>query len=206
MPALNYMSADRQTILGHYTITQKSGTMAASLTAASPVASFRWAPTTTNLYAVLLRVKLAYSVLSTFGALTLDFSGTIARGFTVDFSAGNTQANMSALTGMVRSNIMGRSAMGTRGPQIATTAAMSGQTYTLDTDYMHAAVFNNNGTTVGVGGQVTLYDRALEGQHPIVFDGTTLCGYVVRNISATPTGTFAFYCTWEWAEVFQSAV
>lgn len=208
MPALNYYSSDGQTILGHYSVTQKSGTMAASLTAASPVASFRWAPTNNSVYAVLLRVKVQHSVLSTIGATTLDFSGTIARNFTVDYSSGNTQANMASwpATGANRTNVMVSSQLGTKGPQIATTAAMSGATATFDNDFSHAVAMNNGTTVVGYSDSKILYERNMEGQHPIEFSGSAPAGYIVRNIAVGPTGTFALYVTWEWAEVLISMV
>jgi hypothetical protein len=205
MPALNYLSSDRLTILGHYSLTQKSGILTASTTAGSHLASYRWAPANNSIFAVLLRVKISIVQNTALGATLLDFSGTVARNFTVDYSANNTQANMAGQTAMVRSNMMTPSQMGTKGPQICTTAGMTGQTSLLDTDFMHATPVTNT-ATAGAAVSATLYDRALEGQHPLEFAGSSPCGYVIRNIAVAPTGTFSLYVTWEWAEVFQSAV
>src|SRR5438128_639766 len=116
-----------QVTLGHYALGQKSGALTGTIAAASAFASFRWAPSITA-YAAIIRIKIAQlitTVLST--ATPADFSAQISRGFTVDWSANMTQANMAAKvsTGAMRSN-MPNSQMGAKGPQVITTIAPTG--------------------------------------------------------------------------------
>ncbi len=200
MAYLPFVSADRQQVLGHYRVGQRSGVIATTLVALSPLASFRWAPTQTNVFAVLLRVQTAWASHTTLTANDVeDVSGTIARGFTVDFSANNTQANLTAQTGMQRSN-MGKSLMGSKGPQIGTTLGMTGQTYTLDADHHCVLPYNVTSTTVGLCDRVNLVDRTVDGEHPPCLAVNE--GYIVRNFTAWFTsGTSYFYCNWLWAEV-----
>jgi hypothetical protein len=193
-----------QTVLGHYSLGQRSGFLTATpLAAASVLASFRWAPANPVLLCVLMRLKVSIGVHT---ALTqadaFDVSGTIARAFTVDYSSNNTQANMGGATstGAMRAN-MPNSQLGTKGPQICTTAGMTGATSVLDTDFANVTSLNLPGTTVGIGDSRTLYEWSALGQHPIVLNNNM--GYVARNVTAGPSaGTCYMYFEWTWAEVF----
>jgi len=207
MPAYNYASSDRQVVNGHYTLTQKSGIITGAPAAGSFLASFRWAPANPLIYCVLLRVKVSIVQISALAATLLDLSGTIARNWTADFSGNNTQADMSKITstGAVRTNLMTSSQMGSKGPQICTTTGMTGQTAVLDTDFTHATPLNNS-ATAGNSASATLYDRALEGQHPILFSGNNPSGYIIRNIAILPANNMALYVTWEWAETYNATV
>ena len=58
MPSyIPYISADRQTVFGHYAVAQKSGATV-SISAGGYVGRIRWAPTTANVYLVLIRLKV----------------------------------------------------------------------------------------------------------------------------------------------------
>ncbi len=196
-------------VLGHFKVAQVSGAIAATLAAASPLASFRW--TDSSRLAVVTRVRLGYIVASTVTTgVPMDFSLTFARSFTVDFSSNNTQANLATKlkTGALRTSMGSGSGslLGTLGPQVCTTAAMTGQTQTLDNDFLSVLATPNVATTAGTGaGMQDLYSWNLQGGHPIALAANE--GLLVRNITAGPaSGTFKIYVEWEWAEVFPSAL
>jgi hypothetical protein len=214
MPYLPYVSPDRQTVLGHYAVAQKSGATV-SVTAGSYVGRIRWSPTTVgNVYCVLLRVKVGWIVTAnntTATATPMDFDACVVRNFTVDFTGNLTAVNLTTGTNY-RTNCMrasmSPSQMGSQGPAICTTVGMTGATLVADAAAFAETTFANqpsgNSTAtqyVGVAGTMqTLYEWTGGGQHPVVL-GTNE-GVVVREVTAGPTaGTLAIYLQWEWAEV-----
>lgn len=208
---LEYAAKGR--VLGHYSTFQRSGEIAATLGAASALASIRWPDTTA--FAVLLRLKLGVSVSAavTSGYLEQAYKATIHRGFTVDYTAANTRLNMTSVpnTNAMRKT-MGSSLMGTTGPAICTTAVMTGNTSTADTTPFAGCTLPSLILPVTATGtaallpqgtaspMTTAYECTSPYQHPVVL--SALEGVVVQNILALyATGTFALYTQWEWAEV-----
>ena len=203
MSAIPVPYVSGQTVLGHYKVSQRSGSMdgGTPLVAASVISSFRWAFSN---YAVVSRVRCGFIVNSTITtAVAMDFSLTVARGWSVDYSSNNTAANMAskAKTGAMRGGLMSTSLMGTTGPQICTTLGMTGATSTIDNNFAAVVTFPSLATTAGIGGQMfDLYQWTSLGDHPFVLSNGE--GLIVRNISTGPaTGTWLFYTQWEWAEV-----
>lgn len=194
-------------ILGHYAVAQASGATV-SLGAAAHLASFRWADL--SRFAVLMRVRVGWSVTGAITAATvMDLQAVIARGFSVDFTTNSTAISMAGVsnTNKMRAS-MGTSLMGTVGPRIATTAAMSGQTLTADaapfaiTSYVNQPSGNATVTqAVGVGSVMTdLYNWAALGSHPVVLSANE--GIIVQPVTAGPvTGSVKYYVQWEWGEV-----
>lgn len=218
MPALPYVSADRGTVLGHYQVAQTSGAIAATPTALDPHASIRWAPTISNTYLVLERLRVGWSVISAVTtAVRMTYQASIARQFTVDYVTGSTAINMASVakTNAMRSvggpGGMSNSQMGTAGPRITTTGAMSGHTNTLDNAPFAICTWPSllsvtaTGTAVaqqaGMAGQMqTLYERTAEGQHPVVLANNE--GVVVQlTHTGWATGTVSLFTEWTWAEV-----
>ncbi len=204
-----------QIVLGHYSVAQLSGLIAATPTALDPHASIRWAPTVSSYLMTLNRLKVGYAVSGAItAAVTLSYQAIIARGFTVDYVTGSTAINMATVlkTGVMR-NTMSNSQLGTAGPRITTTGAMSGHTNTLDSAPFATTVWkaitstNSTGTAVllnlGEGGPMTaLYEWTGHGQHPLVLGANE--GVVVRiTNTGHASGTLALYTTWEWAESLQ---
>lgn len=200
-------------LLGHYGVSQVSGAIAATPTALDPHASIRWAPTLTNTYLVLLRLRVGYGVISAIAtAVRMAYQATIARGFTVDYTAGSTAINMAtvAKSGAMRST-MGGSLLGATGPRIATTGPMSGHTNTLDNapfaittwEALHSV--SATGTAVqlnagAAGPMQTLYECTANGQHPPVLSNNE--GVVVQlTHTGWAAGTLSLYTEWTWAEV-----
>ena len=206
---LEYATQGR--VLGHYGVVQRSGSLVATIGALGHLASLRW--NVSNAYCVLMRLKVAWSIVGAVtAAVQMNMRAVLARGFTVDFSADNTQANLAAIPkANAMKSSMGSSLLGATGPQIAATTVMSGQTITADTLGIGFATWpgtvdlNATGTAVvmGVGFAVeaqTLYEYNVHEAHPVVLGLNE--GIIVQPISAGPaSGTYSIYTQWEWAEV-----
>lgn len=194
-------------VLGHYAVAQASGATV-SLAAAAMLASMRWSDA--SRLCVLMRIRAGWSITGAVTAATvMDLQAVIARAFSVDFTTNSTAANLAAPanTNKMRSS-MGTSLMGTNGPRIATTAAMSGQTATADANPFAMMPFPNqpsgNATVtqaIGVGANaVDLYSLTALNQHPIVLTANE--GILIQPVTAGPvTGSVKYYIQWEWAEV-----
>lgn len=204
---------DGQSVLGHYAVGIVSGAIAATPTALDVHSSFRWAPSLPTALAVLTRIKLGWAVISAVTTgIRIAYSGTIARGWSSDFTTAATACNLAApnRTGAMRS-LMGASLMGTTGPRIATTAPQTTVTYTLDanpfaiTEWPTVTNVNATGTAVALqpgsaGAMQTLYEWTANGQHPIVLSNQE--GVVIRIVhTGWADGTVALYAQYEWAEV-----
>lgn len=206
-------SDGRGTLLGHYGVAQTSGAIAATPTALDPHASIRWAPSLSNAYCVLLRLRVGYGVISAVAtAVRMAYQASVARQFTTDFSGATTAINMAtvAKSGAMRSS-MGGSLMGANGPRICTTGPMTGQVYTLDnapfalTSWEPLHSVSATGTAVqlnaGAGGPMqTLYECTSPYQHPPVLASNE--GVVVQlTHTGWAGGTVNLYTEWTWAEV-----
>ncbi len=200
-----------QVALGHYAVAQTSGAIAATPTALDPHASIRWAPSLSSTLLVLMRQKTGWSVISEItAAVRMTYQLSIARGFTVDYTAGSTAINMSNIlrTNTMRSLTMANSQMGASGPRISTTGPMSGHTNTLDAAPF--ALYTWNTTTVSgalkvepgeAGNTAALYEWTGLGQHPVVLSNNE---GVVLQLTHTgwASGTVSTFAQWEWAEAF----
>ncbi len=195
-------------VLGHYSVAQQSGDIAATLGAAAHVARIRWTDPTR--YCVLLGIRVGWTVTAAVTvAVPMDMRAIIARGFSVDFTTNMTAIS---LAGVVNTNkmraSMGASLMGVNGPGICTTAAMSGQTLTADaapfavTNWANQASGNAIVTqAVGVSGALQeLYSlKSSDYEHPVVLTNNE--GVILQPLMAGPaSGTFRYYAEWKWAE------
>jgi|SRR5579863_5415005 len=95
-----------------------------------------------------------------------------------------------------------RTSMGTSAAQVefATTAALTGGTGTADTNaFGYAVVPQSPVNTVGVAGQVDLYNENMNGAHPAVFAAQE--GFRVRAVTAMgAAGVIKVYMTVLWVE------
>lgn len=202
-----------QTVLGHYAVSQLSGSIAATPTALDPHASIRWAPGAANpsTYLVLMRIKVGWSVITAITtSVRMSYQAIIARQFSVDFTTAATAINMSTVskTNTMRSGAMSNSLMGTAGPRIATTTVQSGQTYTLDnapfaiTNWNVPSILTGTvSTPAGVAGNMqTLYEWTALGQHPVVLGNNEGVALLLTH-TGWASGTVSIYTQWEWAEV-----
>ncbi len=190
--------ADGQ-LLGHYAVAQKSG-LFTGWAAAANAGSLRWAPSLSNIYCVLMRLKWGFCTQATATAGVYDVAAYIARGFTVDFTGNSTPVNLATVpnSNAMRKN-MATSQMGANGPRVCTTAGMTGQTATLDSAAFAFGVANVTGTTVGISSFQTLYEYTSLAQHPVVLSSNE--GVVCQMLAASAGGTFNVYFQWEFAEV-----
>lgn len=206
---LPYISADKQTVLGHYAVAQLSGAIAATPTALDVHASIRWAPTLSNTLCVPLRIKVGWACITAVTtAVRMAYQGSIVRQFTSDFTTAATAINMAtvAKSGAMRSS-MYPSQMGATGPRICTTAPQTTYTGTLDNAPFGITVWSNPGILTGTaslvagvaGNMQTLYERTADGQHPIVLANNE--GIVIQLVhTGWASGTISLYMQWEWAE------
>lgn len=197
-------------VLGHYAVAQRSGEIAATPAALAHYARIRNGDAIVKV--ILMRVKVGLTVSAAItAAVETAFRAIIVRGFTVDFSSNITNINLSSVsnTNEMR-NEMSPSVMGTSGPGILTTAAMSGQTMTADNAPFAIATYTNPSTTLGASAvtnqigcgvpMTTLYEWTGLGQHPVLLNQNE--GVVIQPmLTGHATGTAAVYVQWEWAEV-----
>jgi hypothetical protein len=181
--------------LGIYRKSLISGTMAAGLAAGSEIFQFRWTDATR--LCAIRRVSLdglagsATAFTAGFGKVDM----VPARAFTVDGTGGTS----GTLTG---NNAKLRTSMGTSlaaAIRIASTAALTAGTKTLDTDPIAQYTF-----TVGVvvsaqyATQTVLLGEDVGPEHPLIL--ATNEGFVLRA-TLPATGTWQFGVTVSWAEL-----
>lgn len=207
--------AAKGNILGHYSVAQRSGEIAATLGAAAHLARVRWAPPDGKSFFVLMRLRMGLSISAdvTSGKIEQAYKATIQRGWKTDFTANITSIDLATLprTNAMR-GLMGNSLMGAAGPGICTTAGGTGQAMTADAAPFAIATLptlllptNSTGTAVlltqgAAAPMATLYEYTSPSQHPVVL--SNLEGISLQNVLAGyASGTFALYTQWEWAEV-----
>lgn len=184
--------------LGSYRVSGISGTMAAGLAGASEILQFRWTHAT-NL-AIIENVQLdsAYDLTTGFTIGTGRIMLRIARAWSADGSGGAALTPAAAMEKLRTSQ--GNSLVGAI--RIATTAALTAGTKTLDTDPIGQA-FAVLPATVNVAlfgtAPISLLDQGVSGPiHPIVLAQNE--GFVVQA-TVPATGTWVFGLTLRWSEV-----
>jgi hypothetical protein len=182
-------------ILGHYRRNLKTGGTT-GLAADAPITSFRW--TDPNSYAVLLSVMASASISTAFTASQLvDLEVFRATGFIVADSGGTSSTPFGSNQKNRTSN-MGPSLLNDL--RVATNAALTAGTRTLDTAGFGHAVFYHNNAAGNADGPREAYAWRTFGQHPIVFAVNE--GFICTVPTAQgATGVVKYYITVEWAEV-----
>lgn len=181
--------------LGSYRMNMESGAIAATLAAASPLFSFRYAGA--NL-AILnfVRVSVVISTAIT-TAVPMSLEAVAARGFTAS-DTGGTSATLTANNGKDRTSD-GTTAIGDL--RIASTAALGAGTRVLDAQGF-AGVNYGSGTAVGSTALpiVDLYNQDSDTKHAVIFANNE--GFIIRNPDAGPaTGAFKLMVSLGWIEV-----
>jgi len=208
-------------ILGAYSLAAKTGALAATMGANSPLFSTRWGDSTGK-FALIERIFIS---VNTVGAITAavatDFDLIFARAFTASDSGGT------ALT-LTGNNAKRRTSMGTSifstvnsDMRIASTAQLTAGTRTLDAQSLRispscqtpllagqawfgGAISATGAATVASGGpelDLCMWDAYLSGTfHPIILAQNE--GFIFRLLSAGPaTGTFTVKINFDWMEV-----
>ena len=183
--------------LGAYRKSLISGTMAAGLAANSEIGQFRWADATR--FCVTTRIVLD-GLAGSATAFTAGFAKVDllpARSWSADGSGG-TAGTITGNNGKLRTTGMGTTLLGAM--RIASTAALTAGTKTLDTDAIGQFTFSI-GTVVSTiyAGQVVLFgEDGAVGMMPVVLAQNE--GFVLRA-TVPATGTWQFGYTVAWTEV-----
>lgn len=179
--------------LGSYAKGMVSGTVAAGLTAASPVYSFRYNGTGV---AVIRRIRISVAGTATaFAAGNAHLDGFVARAFTASDSGGTA----GTLTG---NNAKLRTSFGTTGVasiQIANTGTLTAGTRTLDTDpFATVDIAIGTGTSTQVVAPNSVFYEPKAGEFPLVLAPNE--GFVIQA-TVPATGTWLFAVGVEWDEL-----
>lgn len=180
-------------LLGSYSKGLLSGTIAAGLSANSPVWSLRWSPANTTLVALVRHIQISIGDLAGFTAGFGAFNLFVARGFTASDTGGNA-GTFSGNTGKLRTRF-GTTVMSDM--RIAGTAALSAGTRTLDSDPLKTL---STSFTATAGNPIPPFDlwRPMPGEWPLVLAKDE--GLVIQA-TAPATGTWQLGVNVKWDEI-----
>lgn len=182
---------------GSFSMGQVSGTMAAGLGAASEIFHFRWASASAN--AVVRSVKFSAVCAGTAFAVGLPtFTLTIARSWSAD-GTGGTAVTIGGNNNKRRATFAS-SQISAGHCRIATTAALTTGTKTLDGNSIATILGANHTSTAGeiVPAGTFFWGRDTSDEYPVLL--TQNEGLVIRA-SVPITGTWGFAVCVEWAEL-----
>lgn len=193
-----------------WTLGGVTGSIAATLAAASPLFALRWAPPSgTATYLMIHRISVGIAVNATVTtAVPFDLKAVHHRAFTANFSGGTPTDITPGSGGNVvfsNGNYIKVPSMNGQANSIliAGTAAMTTVTSTADGQpFAVTPLVAQPQTTAGgtSGGMVPLFEANQISKHPIVYQ--TNEGFVISNILAGPaTGTFRLYVEVEATEL-----
>lgn len=190
-------------LLGSYSVTVKSGIMAAGLGAAAPIVAFLWKPAVVPTSLCLIkRIKFGMMNLGigfTAGNLLFDFF--YARAFTVQDTGG-------AAATLTTNNAKNRTAFATTQAaiQVSATATLTAGTRTLDANPFRTLFGQVTTTTTPFSVTIpdTVVYEAKPGEWPLVFAGTGE-GFVIQATVAA-TGTWTFGCGIDYDEVASTEI
>jgi len=188
--------------LGHYSFAGVTGAIAAGAGASSEVFQFRWTSATS--VAVITKILVnGMRATTAFAVGAIDLKATVARAWSADGSGG-TGLTLTTNNQKLRTSTMGTTLVGAI--RIATTAALTAGTKTLDTQDIGFISTHSSG---GVGSAtpiigniylptMELYRANAEaGEHPLVLEATE--GFVVRA-TVPATGVWNLGISVQWAE------
>lgn len=188
--------------LGSYSLTVKSGIMAAGLAGASPIVAFLWKPATVATSLCLMR-KMKFSMydLGTgFTAGDVLFEWYVARAFTVQDTGGGA-ATLTTNNAKLRTSYATTQAA----VQVSSTAALSAGTRTKDANPLRALQSVAGSSAFG---SIVLPEtevlRVQPGEQPLILAGSG--EGVVIEATVPATGTWTFYATFDWDEVLSTEI
>jgi|SRR6185295_8049339 len=192
---------------GAYSLGVVSGVMAAGLGANSEIFQMRWVDAT--------RVMLLRSIIlsaarggTAFTAGSIEFNGTMARGWTADGGAGAAVVFSTANTNKKRTDFP-LSLFSDTGVRVSTTTNLTAGTKTLDTNRFSSitSFISSVATTASeqfiVPPGTYLWQRNTPDEYPLLFEQNE--GFVIRA-TVPATGTWQFSVNVEWAEIDPSLV
>lgn len=190
-------------ILGAYSMSQVSGALttvaAGTIASAVPVFSFRWAPATTTLLCMIRRIEVGFNTITAFGAAqSLQYNLIIGRNYTVSPSGGTPATFAVANTAKHRTSMQNTAFTGGGDFRMATTAALTAGTVTLDSQFM--ATVNGTSTAVGVSMPMTPLFQHQPGDYPLIFANNE--GFIINNGQLMgATGVINLIVNVEWMEL-----
>ena len=181
---------------GSYRCAQTSGTIAAGLTTASHVYAFQWAPSPNTMFALVKHVRVSMGDLVGFTAGFAAFNLFVARAFSVQAATGGTAATLTTNNCKLRTSFATTAGAST---YISTTAAISGQTATLDA--MPISTVSNS--VIATAGQPLVTNtqdlwRPQVGEMPLILANQE--GFII-NATVPATGTWQLGVEVAWDEV-----
>jgi hypothetical protein len=187
--------------LGAYCIGQRTGVLPAALAANSEIFQFRWSDATR--FCVIRKIRISAAVSTTFFAagVPLQIDLVKATGWTVAGSGG-TRASPAAL--LKRRTSMGSSLIAANDIGIASTAALTAGTKTLETLALSSIMAacpitaSLNGAIIEPG-TILWQAEVGDGEHPLLLAQNE--GFVITVPAVPATGTWAAAITIDWAEV-----
>lgn len=193
---------------GSYILGVVSGIMAAGLAANSEIFQMRWIGST-NQKMLLRSIMLSAAPGTTaFAAGPIEFSLTLARGWSADGSAGTPIVFSTANTNKKRTDFP-LSLFSDTGVRFSATAALGAGTKTLDTNRAASisSYVSSVATTAASGPMVMpgtyLWQRNTHDEYPILFENNE--GPVIRA-TVPATGTWQYSLTVEWDEIDSTEV
>lgn len=192
---------------GAYSLSWKSGIMAAGLAADAEIFQMRWTHAT---YFMLLRSLIfnAWRDTTAFTAGQANFYATAARSWSADGSAGTAVVFSTNNTNKKRTDFP-LSAFSDTGVRGSATAALGAGTKTLDTNpFATIGSFISSGATSVPDPTIIqpgtyLWQRNTHEEYPFLFEQNE--GFAIRAV-VPATGTWRFTVNVEWAEIDPTAI
>lgn len=179
---------------GSYAKGLTSGTIGAGASANAPIYAFRYTPSVVGSIAVIKRVNISVGDAGTaFAAGTATFSLYAARAFTAS-DTGGTAGTLTGNNGKLRTSFL---TTGVGQIMIATTAANSAGTRTLDTDPLGVVSMGITATAgAAILTQAALLDPKNAGDTPLMLANNE--GFVIQaTVPATGTWTVSVWVEWD---------
>lgn len=187
--------------LGAYAYGGFTGILPAALAANSEIFQFRWSDATR--LCIINEVKISASVSTTFFAAGVPVQIDLVKATTWTVAgSGGTRPTIAAL--MKKRTSMGASLVAASDIGIATTAALTAGTKTLETTSL-ASLAAAGPITASLNGQIlapgTILFRpeASDGQHPLCLVQNE--GFVIRSVAVPATGTWTASISIDWTEL-----
>ena len=185
-------------ILGAYQMGLTSGALT-GVAAGGTVFSFRWNPPTTTQLCMVRRVEVGFSTITAFTtAQSLQYSIQVARNWTVSDTGGTAAAFTQTNTGKMRTTMPTSAFAGGGQIMIATTAANTAGTRTLDTQ----AFQFTNGTSSAIATSLTASPvfQQQTGDYPLILANNE--GFIINNVQLMgAAGVINLVVNIEWMEL-----
>lgn len=185
-------------LLGAYSLGITSGALT-TVAAGGTVFSFRWAPPTTTQLCMVRRVEIGFSTITAFGtAQSLQYSMQVARQWTASDTGGTAALFTQTNTAKLRTTMPTSAFAGGGQIMIATTAANTAGTRTLDTQAM---AFTQGASTAiaTVMSQQPIFLHQ-PGDYPLILANNE--GFIINNVTVMgATGVINLTVTVDWMEL-----